>query len=669
MDKDIKKVKFKMTFHLEAGLVWQRQKNWIIDGTVATKKHRLNCVTENDDQTEENLPVKLSKDRQTEAWSQKYKKKHHYTFSALMFILLIIAPAKCDYKLAPFNSSESIYLDKMSDILLQRDEWRWIVYYDLQPYWEGSKLLKQYVAHLDSMCSKNTNISLCDIVLMQLRQGCTELDHNSMVLEQQFTGDLDGEFYLQYQKDIELIRSNEKHRLLLWQNQTSVVEAESNVMKRIEETMNKYYKTFNFSVEKGGNGLNEQFQTSLAWNNFSTSSLVANNILLNLKTVQETLMSVITSAHYGRYNIHLLTPKQFTHELSVISGEVSGKDLTLPIRIIQSELSKIYPLLKTRARVTKKYIIFEVKIPLVSRYGYDLYKIVTIPKQIGDNMVSIIPIGDRIAMSIQDDRYIPMSESDVQNCLEFDTNTRICSLKRPIFRLRFHEKLCMKVQNSDQCKTESTVCKNSWTELNQLNTYLYFCCGQCTVLVICEYKVTRVLLTKAGIITFSKECVISGHTYIIHSHNTLSTSLNTGPNIQIEIPYINKIFNLSMPTSSMGEQIEHDHPESKGDIDHTVDQMKENAVETNVLSCHDIHHYTMIYIVVCVAVVAVALFLWRRVRRTRSASLTESQQHQPQSAISVQCVNECELPGAISARTQNMATSPVFFKAVFRSND
>ncbi|CAH0724100.1 unnamed protein product, partial [Brenthis ino] len=153
---------------------------------------------------------------------------------------------------------------------LIQDDWRLVVYYDINPYWEGTKAANKYIQYLQTICATIKDHSPCDGVMYQLNHQYSDLQqYNSKWLGQQFDvntrqrrrrrglingignianslfGILDSNFANKYEQDIGLIRENEKHLIKLWKNQTSIIEAEFNLIKRAEFIMNKYHKTIN----------------------------------------------------------------------------------------------------------------------------------------------------------------------------------------------------------------------------------------------------------------------------------------------------------------------------------------------------------------------------------------------------------------------------------------
>ncbi|KAF9798223.1 hypothetical protein SFRURICE_010821, partial [Spodoptera frugiperda] len=290
-------------------------------------------------------------------------------------------------------------------------------------------------------------VTHCDIIMLQLRHAYTELKHNNKVLlndqlsartrtkrglingvgylANTLFGVLDDRFSEQYEKDITQVRENQKHLTQLWKNQTSVMEAEYNLLKRTEEAVKIQHKTISkhlLSLEQTSNVLAQQISTTEAMTEFTLSAMAANNLLNHLRNIQETLLDTITSIHHGRLNIHLIDPIQFQNELSVISGQLS-QDLTLPIDNIQTNMQSIYNLLRVRAKMTKNYLIFEIIVPLISTENYDLYHIIPVPHRSDESMLTVIPIESYVAVNLQKDAYLPVPENELEHCIIRDPST------------------------------------------------------------------------------------------------------------------------------------------------------------------------------------------------------------------------------------------------------
>ncbi|XP_028159547.1 uncharacterized protein LOC114352225 isoform X2 [Ostrinia furnacalis] len=609
-----------------------------------TKVARLIKQQENDNHEQQN-EIKNTRKQEPKQTTNKTPTRKHTTSSILAACLLfmtLMTGAESKVNITKFRENQGLYFDKISNMQLIKDEWKLIVYYNMEPYEQGITALNTYLENLDKTCSSLHDQALCHAVLLQLRHGRDELEYyDQLLLSRQITtqptqrrkrrglinaigsiasdlfGVLDERFAEQYKRDISLLQNNQKHMIQLWKNQTSIVEAENNLLKRTEDIINQQHKTLNQhinSLEKAINQLKGATEGNMILNNFAIGAIIASNMLASLKNLQNNLLDTITDTHQNRFNLHLMTPEQLMEELSTVSSQLP-KDVTLPIENVHSDLRKIYNLLKIRARMLEDYLIFEIRIPLISRDSYELLKVIPIPKIQDEKSISIVPVSEYVSINMKKDTYIPMSESDVNACLlQFDMH--FCHSWKPEYQLNEDKNLC-EIEHSE-CKTQVNPCKNTWQESYATNTYIYFCCKQCNVRVMCGDQVTAHQLQAEGLVTVGHGCIIKTDKLSIFPHKTHSSEFKIWPNVYIpKMAPINNIINITIPHLT----IENKSEELKQEAEKIEEKIKiakakgdEVLIEADNLSLHDIHHYVMIYVVVSIAGIIGVIMIIRRLR-------------------------------------------------------
>lgn len=626
----------------------------------------------------------------------------------LLFMLVTTSAAQSAYNITALPISNGIYFDKVSSMRLVQDQWKLVVYYNMDPYWQGKKVLTGYYHHLQSMCPLIIERSHCDIILLQLQHGFVELEHYDSILQYQqppqttrarrglidgvgylahtLFGVLDERFAEQYQKDITMLRNKQSHLTQYWKKQTSIVEAENNLLKRIEGTIEKQHKIFNqhlLKLENAANVMKSEVQSIEIMNEFMLSSIIANNILMNLKIIQDSLIDTITNSQH--FNIHLFKPAQLRDELSTISGQLS-KDLSLPVNNIQTDLSKLYQMLQVKARMTAQYFIFELQIPLISRDCYDIYKSVPISRQVGNDMVSIIPSSNYFAMDIKKDTYMTISDSELNKCIKIDTTIYVCEIQKPVYQRELDKNLCIKDQRENKCKIKYSTCQHSWAELIRLNTFMLTCCGHCTLRIICAHQVATEKLSGVNMVALGKDCVIKGDSFTVTSHTEHTSDFYIKPEVvAVEIAPVNYLINLSIPIIS--QYNETNFSESFKIISKEINQTKEAEEQLSLddqISFHDVHHYVAIYIIAVAGIACVAyIYLCRRracmTRRRRGPAPPAPAPPVPEPEVSDQCVSvkaeQSEVPcssgnlkpgvKSVSVYSVNTASSPIFTRCSF----
>ncbi|XP_073964611.1 uncharacterized protein [Choristoneura fumiferana] len=649
---------------------------------------KISILTEGKQQDEANQ----SENKQQEKSSARNRYSLTSMFTAILFFMTLISSSNGMISTTEFRENQGLYFDKVSNMQLIRSEWKLVVFYELKPYWQGIEALQQYISTLDRTWTDAQLQSQFSAVLLQLRHGVTELEYYNQLLmshnvQTQSTharkrrgiinaigylagdlfGVLDERFAEQYKKDIQLIRLNQKHIVNLWKNQTSIVEAQHNLLRRVEVIMNQQHKELHLHMTALENSLQEtkkSAQTNLILNELAMGALVASNMLNNLRNIQNALLETVTDIYHGRFNLHLLTPAQLIEELSKISSQLE-KDVSLPVDNIHFNLQQVYGLLKIKTRMLQEFIIFEIKLPLISRESYEIFKIIPIKKQQDDKMVSLVPISSYVAINIKKDTFITMTENDVTTCYT-QSDSYFCPSRKPEYLMTEDKSFC-ELENFE-CKTETEKCKNKWEESYTTNTYVYFCCGQCQVRVLCGDQISARQLTGAGLMVISHGCLIKTDKVTIYPHKIHSSEMKKIPELFIPtISPINHIINITLPHRKVFKEGQVEFQQEEREIDDKIKILKKSEdevlTEAESISYHDIHQYVMIYaILFVIGIIGVIIIIrrwqcrWQVPRSTARESPRPATRETPSPVI--EGTSSSDQQAQIEMR-QNKSTSPV----------
>lgn len=586
---------------------------------------------------------------ETRGEQKKPTRKSKFSFISVVLALtfIMISSSQAAYNVTNLRETQRLHFDKISDLKLIRDDWKLVVYYDLTPYWQGIAAFTNYTKQLDQACKRihlKTIKSQCQVISLQLRHGYSELEYyNELLLSQHsrtrsrrmrglingvgyianaLFGVLDANFAEKYEQDISLVRENQQHLASLWKNQTSIIASEYDLLKRTEETFNQQQQIINKNfhvLEQNVVNLNNKIQDEIYATEFSLEALTASNMLQSLKTLQSALLDIITDIYHGRFNLHILTPDQLRKELNVVFNNLAP-ELTLPIGNLQDDLRNIYQLISVKARMTEDFMLFEIKLPIISRSSFELLKVIPIPEKFGEKMILVQPTAEYVALNIKKDAYVEMTEIEVRAC-SHNEQEFICRLHKPVYHLKKDDNLCKQDVTTTRCQTTTEICQNRWSELNMPNQYLYFCCNECLLKIICEDQISLVRLHKTGIITIGNGCIIKTSQFTVHAHKQDMSTMHTSFDILVpSISPVNSIINVTIPKiESIPTHMEVN--QQIIELHNRIEAMKAETPLASHVSYHDVHHYAAIYVIVGLAVITVAATWIRRCCRRRAVRL------------------------------------------------
>ncbi|CAG4940160.1 unnamed protein product [Colias eurytheme] len=464
--------------------------------------------------------------------------------------------------------------------------------------------------------------------------------------------------------DIELIHANNRHVHELLKNQTSVIEAQYNLLQRTEDLIAKQHKTINrhlMSLDKAATSMNKQLTSIISFEDFTMTTISTIQMLSNLRRIQDTLLNTLTDLNHGKFNLHLMAPEQLKLELQIITSQLS-QELTLPFIDGESYYQDIYKLLTVKSRIMRDYFIFEIKFPLVRRDIFKLYKLVPIPYSYNNQMVTIVTNSEYVAINLRKDAFIETNSNEIQGCIPYKKQL-LCKMHRPIKNLRADEKFCV-LQDTVHCKIKLDTCKDHWYELTDSSTHLYFYCNKSKLRIICDENMNTIEMHNSGLIKFNNNCVAKGHDFTYHAQKHDKNIIYVNANLPVlKIAPINNIFNLSLPYIN---NTNIDFNDTLSEIKNNIRQLKEqNFDDEGQMSIHDYHQYAVSYAAVAgvAALSTLLVTLWYRRRRGRMET-SSTRDNVPQ----CQGSGEGDKTRKQSIRV-NTATSPIVTKRVYIHTD
>lgn len=365
-----------------------------------------------------------------------------------------------------------------------------------------------------------------------------------------------------------------------------------------------------------------------------TSAMSIDVIISNIRRIQETLINTITDIHQGRLDTHLLSPQQLQEQLHLISGHLQ-EDLSLPVQL--DDIKDLHKLLHVRAKVTNTFLIIEIKIPLTTKDHYELDYVISLPQKQNLKAYYVTPVTDYIAFNTRKDTFIPMSQIDLSSCIKYHEKGFLCELNNPIYELTNKQSICdIKIVSQDGnqtfCKIKAAECINRWVKLHSSGAWLYSCCDDCIVRILCPDGPSSLRLRGNGIVTLGQDCVIKGDSFTILGHHDYQNQIYVNNKEKVlrlpeALSPLNEYINTSLPKYQLLELEDNGHRYES--IQNQLESLK-NAADTDMsISIHDAHHYTMIYIIliiVCALSLGVGCYLIKQKRRSAADRRQEQQQ-------------------------------------------
>lgn len=172
-----------------------------------------------------------------------------------------------------------------------------------------------------------------------------------------------------------------------------------------------------------------------------------------------------------------------------------------------------------------------MKIPLLYKLQFELFKIIPVPVIIGKDMAYIEPSSAFYMVSMDRTVSYTLNEMEFGKCIKFTEESYWCTKNHPLYTAESYQGSCElrilkhKVQ-LPTCVVKHMPTGNYWATLYQSNSWIYSFGSPTEFDIICDH-VYPIKLNGSGIIQINENCEIHSPESILLARKTKMTSIPT----------------------------------------------------------------------------------------------------------------------------------------------
>lgn len=521
-----------------------------------------------------------------------------------------------------------------------------------------------YIKHLDKVCQTgwqaDNHLKICDVITQQLDEQMREITSQNKLLtstnkehtrRKRDIGDTVGyilgdAFGIMTQRDashiewqLEKAEINEKYLLELIRNQTSIIDATTNIFKQEKELNDYSFRAINNQFLHLERRMDKVAADNEQYNKVQTITTFTIQIMLIMRRIaekQRVIIDVILSSHRGHIHPALLTPQQLKEEIRRIHDYVPAT-MQIPDGENDNDLGHIYNILTVQTRVTSKNILFLVKVPLAFTQIYQLFNVIPIPTFKNGQLYTIVPTTELLIIDLPREHFARLTSRDLLRCVEFKPNEYLCNIS-PIYDARAQQLQCEvnllthRSQNSSACTTTALRQQTYWTQLNA-NKWIFTVSAPQPVNIICHREVNTMTLNGSGILTLDAKCILKHNEFQLTAIEETSHKINSSIIRSIRIhDEENKITpQANTPPALQRPKKDNNYTDRMAEVEEAISLQKLNEVrlpetiETSDYG-HHVHHYVLNYSLI---ILGIAVILWYYCRRQSAAGQQSAALQQP----------------------------------------
>lgn len=246
--------------------------------------------------------------------------------------------------------------------------------------------------------------------------------------------------------------------------------------------------------------------------------------------LQDTFIDLITDTHQGHTNPLLMPPDQLREQVQFIQAHLPN-DLSLPGGAQRENLIDLYTSMNIKTRTMRDLIIFDIRLPLIDKNEFQIFKLHPVPVMHNDTVVSIKPSTEYLMVSLKRDLYTGLTEAQLRGCREIQPNFE-CKHHGVMFKsganqYRCEMNLLLHKQTLDrECMLTSQPMGDQWIQLNRPNHWMFSMASEKTIDIVCRNEPYHCALAGQGILELQDHCSIQLQDLQIHSVYQITTRVD-----------------------------------------------------------------------------------------------------------------------------------------------
>lgn len=567
-----------------------------------------------------------------------------WIWKLLVLILCIGKISSDEFVISKLNPSSGIYFENIGDGGITSNNWKLIIYYDMQNYWTEYEGFRILLNKLNKLCDASGNNSYCNAVLNQFRVNLVNIQNNNKIMFQApsvktgrvsrsrrglfnfvgsihnfLWGTLDQSYADEIANIIDKVKDNEDHLLSLIRNQTSIIESTRNLMVKTDQDIKEQFDSIGNELTKLAKA-NYVVKTE---GQFATLAIHTSLMMSSFSQIQGAILTVLLDLHNGKISPLLLTPDQLKNEVTMLRAHLPSS-LKLPTEKQNSELLSLYEIMTINGHVEKDKLIFVVQVPLLLNEPFVVYKVVPVPMFINREFSVIATSTDYLMANLHFDKFYLMRAVEFNECQRLQGRKMICKQMHPIYsRLASKDNcevsLLIGHQEATSMNCQIVTARDGWVQLQNPNHWLFSVQKGIGINIVCNGKLHQVSIESSGIIKLTDNCLIRHDTMIINSHANFEATIRDAI-----IPIIGPdVFENVTIKDIQGFHIKYAlHNKTINDINMQIQQLKnQQKLPNNILqNGHNVHHYALGY-TLAIVIVLMLIFLWYQRRNNGTTKI------------------------------------------------
>lgn len=481
----------------------------------------------------------------------------------LLLLTTIIIVASINF--TPKNETTGIIFLKKATTKISYEKWNICYYYELAEYYNLVKIFKESIEKIENICNNINENKFCKILLDEIKTVDIKINKNTQTIKTYINkkklhkskrqailwpigkvynyvfGLLDEEQAIYYNSKINEIQKNAKINNDLSKEQITIIKNSLNINK---ETMLMFKNQTNFlgtELSKLNYGINNATKDILIQKNLNFLFQMATILIIDLNHYSNIINEILTDSIRAKIT-EIISETDIISILETIALGLEPEQ-EIPIDIFEENVYNLLNIISISSSIFDEKILMEIKIPIILRDTFILYKSIPLPIKSNDKIMIIQPPYTHFLINKAKTELIPMTEDDMGKCIKKTTDLFICSPDSPTL-MKKQNKCFTHLLSNTNISDILSMCKDNFVSITKENYFIqidknnYYCFITFPILIrnFCPGRDPEdFIVDKDGILQIQSQCYIDNRDMRI----TAKTEVNFGNGLTINSPKFN----------------------------------------------------------------------------------------------------------------------------------
>ncbi|KAJ3642285.1 hypothetical protein Zmor_025085 [Zophobas morio] len=458
----------------------------------------------------------------------------------------------------PLENTIGLYYEKEHTIKITNDNWKLIVYKDLNLLLSAFQENKNILSNLQNFIfqlSSNSSVRLASFTI-PLKPHVKFLDQIIKRIDNKFseilletpekfrfkrgiidglgsiwkaiTGNLDAADGEYIEQCINKLEKDDREIQNLIRNQIQVTTSTIHNFNYTIQKLQIDEITFNEDLKIIEKEINKIEDNTYYFNNQLKIISTCEQLLESLILIESELDDILESTTFAKLKIlhpSIIKPETLLNQLSLISQHLSHNNL--PLNPTIHNLPNLFNLITLQAYQTNKRIVFILRIPLVEKEKYTLFHLYSIPtKDTKLNIFhTIIPESRYVALAENNRQYLKLSS--IERCKELQEDTLLCSdlIPFPYENPPCEIEVLTKLQANERCHPVLFDIEDYNVQKLKSNKWIVITKKQLPITQTCPFNSPKtIIIDRNSIFTMKPKCSAFIGTIQIHAQEDKTTN-------------------------------------------------------------------------------------------------------------------------------------------------